>query len=76
MPFIYVLVYEGYARGSCVRRWSLLQDCLPVKFQDVKFKGAGTPRPRMVAINVSLYNNISLLSIFNLFFYIVLLCNV
>ena len=26
------------ARGWCVRRGSLLQDCLPVKFQDVKFK--------------------------------------
>ena len=54
MPFIYidvhlktilavslfglVLFYEGCARGSCVRIWSLLQDCLPVKFQDVKFK--------------------------------------
>ena len=54
MPFIYVdvhvhlktilavtlfsIFYEGCARGSCVRRWSLLQDCLPMKFQDVKFK--------------------------------------
>ena len=28
----------GYARGWCVRRGSLLQNCLPVKFQDVKFK--------------------------------------
>ena len=27
-----------HARGWCVRRGSLLQDCLPVKFQDVKFK--------------------------------------
>ena len=26
------------ARGWCVRRGSLLQDRLPVKFQDVKFK--------------------------------------
>ena len=51
MPFIYVDVHLETilvvtlfsiilwcARGSCVRRWSLLQDCLPVKFKDVKFK--------------------------------------
>ena len=51
MPFIYVdvhlktllavtlfsIFYEWCARGSCVRRWSLLQDCLPVKFKDPKF---------------------------------------
>ena len=30
------LIYEGCARGSCVRRWSLLQDCHPVKFKDPK----------------------------------------
>ena len=29
---------NGCARGWCVRRGSLLQDHLPVKFQDVKFK--------------------------------------
>ena len=29
---------NGCARGWCVRRVSLLQDRLPVKFQDVKFK--------------------------------------
>ena len=28
----------GCARGWCVRRGSLLQDRLPVKFQDMKFK--------------------------------------
>ena len=28
---------NGCARGWCVRRGSLLQDRLPVKFQDVKF---------------------------------------
>ena len=47
MPFIYVDVhlktilaitlFRRCARGSCVRRWSLLQDCLPVKFKDTKF---------------------------------------
>ena len=46
MPFIYVDVHlkpilavtllSRRARGSCVRRWSLLQDCLPVKFKDTK----------------------------------------
>ena len=29
---------NGCARGWCVGRGSLLQDRLPVKFQDVKFK--------------------------------------
>ena len=31
---------KGYecARGRCVRRESLLQNCLPVKFKDPKFK--------------------------------------
>ena len=50
MPLIYVDVHlktilavswfsmKGCARGWCVRRGSLLQDHLPVKFQDVKFK--------------------------------------
>ena len=28
---------NGCARGWCVKRGSLLQDCLHVKFQDVKF---------------------------------------
>ena len=47
MPFIYVDVhlktllavtlFSRCARGSCVRRWSLLHDCLPVKFKDLKF---------------------------------------
>ena len=48
MSFVYVdvhvktipavtLFYKGCARGSCVRRWSLLQDRLPVKFKDPKF---------------------------------------
>ena len=52
MPFIYVdvhlktilaslfsiIFYEGGARGWCARRGSLLQDCFPVKFQDMKLK--------------------------------------
>ena len=47
MSFIYVDVhlkillavtlFSRCARGSCVRRWSFLQDCLPVKFKDLKF---------------------------------------
>ena len=50
--FVYILVHRNYvylktilavtlcstcASGSCVRRWSLLLDCLPVKFKDPKF---------------------------------------
>ena len=49
MPFIYVDMHLKtilavtlfsiiLSRGSCVRRGSLLQDCLPAKFHDVKFK--------------------------------------
>ena len=47
MPFIYVDVhlkpilavnlFSKCDRGSCVRRWSLLHDRLPVKFKDPKF---------------------------------------
>ena len=51
MPFIYVdvilktilavtlfsIILLRVARDSCVRRWSLLQDCLPVKFKDPMF---------------------------------------
>ena len=46
MPFIVdvhlktllaVTLFSRCARGSCVRRWSLLQHCLPVKFKDPKF---------------------------------------
>ena len=46
--FIYLFIYQEptaipqvgkkSARGWCVRRGNLLQDQLPVKFQDVKFK--------------------------------------
>ena len=31
-----ILAVTLFSEG-CVRRWSLLQDCLPVKFKDPKF---------------------------------------
>ena len=51
MPFYYVyvilktilavtlfsIILLRVARESCVRRWSLLQDCIPVKFKDPMF---------------------------------------
>ena len=37
----------GCAGGWCVRRGSLLQDCLPVKFQEVKFQEMKFQDPKL-----------------------------